>query len=305
MLQKPVKKYFWVMVFFEITVMTALADAPYEKYHITADAIAVGVLENTIGILTINSGKMNELKTYVQTGGTFSSQTTLRIKEETRPVSNFGYGYGVTFGSDEYERLFGAIATDDQLRIGYKDNSGITVLPAELTSDFIREIGREKFGVLIKRFQAACPDVENYRYPVTARQGEYVRLVYDPAKNLQTWINLQDFEKRFSYDLTMIDSLAAAQNSFEWVDVFPFAKTGKRKIYQQPRSDAPFTIITNADRRFRELKIIAQQNGYLQVATVSWKNGNDEKPQVNPIGWIRIRDNANKLLLWIVAVDNC
>jgi len=303
MLQRHIKKTILVVAFFELAVMTALADAPYEKYHVTSDDIAGGVLENTIGILTINSGKRNELKTYLQAGGTFSYHKTLLIKEETRPISNFGYGYGVTFKTDEYERLFGVIAENGQLKIGYNDNGGITVLRGELTNDLIQELGREKFGMLIKRFQAACPDVENYRFPVVETLGEYVRLIYDPVENMPAWINLREFADRSNYDLIMIDSLAVRQNSYDWIDIFPFTTTGKRKLYQQPRQDAPVTIITKADRRFQSLKIMAQQDGYLQVGTARWVN--DEEMKITPIGWIRIRDDANRLMLWIVAVDNC
>ncbi|MGH7602239.1 MAG: hypothetical protein ACREOI_38225, partial [bacterium] len=68
MFQKNFKTIFCVIVWFELAVVAALADVPVEQYHVIHDDIAKGVLENTIGILTINSGKNNELRTYLKTG---------------------------------------------------------------------------------------------------------------------------------------------------------------------------------------------------------------------------------------------
>lgn len=302
MLQRNFKKIFCVIVLFELAVVAALADAPVEQYHVIYDDVADGVLENTIGILTINSGKSNELKTYARAGAVFSYHKTLLVKEETRPISNFGYGYRATFKEDEYEHFFGSLINEKtKSKIGYAKNGGMTVLLHELSTGQIRELGKEKFSILIKRFQSAHPHVENYRFPIIERQENYVCLVYDPVENLQVWINLHDING-FSQDLLMIDSLAAKQKSHGFVDVFHFTQNGRRKLYQQPDQNAAFTVISKNARQFRWLKIIDQKAGFVQVGTIRYL---DDQPRVDPVGWIRIRDDEKRLRLWIVAADNC
>ncbi len=299
MFQKNFKKIFCVIVWFELTAVAALADAPVEQYHVIHDDIAKGVLENTIGILTINSGKNNELRTYLKTGTVFSYQKTLLVKEETRPISNFGYGYRVTFKEDEYEHFFGSL--NEKTKIGYAENGGMAVYLNELSTGQIRELGKEKFSVLIKRFQSAYPHVENYRFPIVERQENYVCLIYDPVENLQAWINLQDING-FSRDLLLIDSLATKQNIHGFVNVFHFTQNGQRKLYQQPNQNAAFAVISKNDRQFRWLTIMDQKAGFIQVGTIRYLN---EQPKVDPVGWIRIRDDEKRLRLWIVSVDNC
>jgi len=234
-----------IIALFEMAVMPALADAPYEQYHVIYDDIANGVLENTIGILTISSGvkKGEGFQTYLQNDGKFTPHLMLQVKRETRPISHFGYA------------------------------------------------------------QSADPSVSNYRFPVIKRQEHFVCLIYDPVKNLQAWINLQELTGNFYYTLVMFDSLAAKLNSYEFVDIFPFTKNGKRKLYQQPQPDARFTIISKDDLRYRQLKVVAQKDGYLQVGALSQIN--EKEAKINPIGWIRIRDDERRLMIWIVAVDNC
>jgi hypothetical protein len=298
---KHIKPMLWAMVLLDLAVMPALADAPYEQYHVIHDDIAKGVLENTIGILTINSGKNNELKTYVQTGAIFSYHKTLLVKEETRPISNFGYGYRATFKEDEYEHFFGSLEENTKANIGYPEGDGITVALSDLSTDQIRELGKKKFALLIKRFQAAHPHVENYRFPIVERQENYVRLVYDPVENLQAWINLQELGG-FHHNLLIIDTLVAKQSSYDFVDIFHFTQNGKRKVYQQPDQNAAFAVISKNARQFRWLKIIDQKAGFIQVGTIRYLN---DQPKVDPIGWVRIRDDEKRLMLWIVSVDNC
>ncbi len=205
MFQKNFKKIFCVIVWFELAVVAALADAPVEQYHVIHDDIAKGVLENTLGILTINSGKNNELKTYLKTGAVFSHQKTLLV------------------------------------------------------------------------------------------------IVYDPVENLQAWLNLQDING-FSQDLLMIDSLATKQNSHGFVDVFHFTQNGQRKLYQRPDQNAAYTVISKHARQFRWLKILDQKAGFIQVGTIRYLN---DQPKVDPAGWIRIRDDEKRLMIWIVSADNC
>jgi hypothetical protein len=302
----------WIIMFFELAVIPALADAPYEQYHVIYDDIASGVLENTIGILTINSGVKNgkELRTYSQAGETFVFHRTLQAKAEMRPISHFGYGdfvmlaaeeYARLFGHDEYQRLHAHAGSGP--KIGELAGDSARIWISALSNAQIRKLGSKRYADLVKRSQLTDPSIENYRFPVVERRGHFVCLVYDPVENLRTWIDLQELAGSFYYDLAMIDSLAVKQNSYNFVDIFHFTSNGKRKLYQQPQPDARFTIISKDDRRFRLLKVIAQKDGFFQVGIVSWVN--KEETKINPFGCIRIRDYEKRLMLWMVAVDNC
>ncbi len=100
----------------------------------------------------------------------------------------------------------------------------------------------------------------------------------------------------------MVDTLVAKQSSYDFADVFHFTQNGKRKLYQQPDQNVAFAIISKNARQFRWLKIIDQKAGFIQVGTIRYLN---DQPKVDPIGWIRIRDDEKRLMLWIVSADNC
>ncbi len=69
------------------------ADAPSEHFHVKYEEIAPRVLRDAIGILTINSRAKagQEIQTYELEGKEFKAGRKLKIKTETKPVSNFGY----------------------------------------------------------------------------------------------------------------------------------------------------------------------------------------------------------------------
>ena len=70
----------------------SFADAPYEKYHVPYKDISREVLQNTIGVLTINTGakKGTTLRIYLRLADRFVPDSLLDISK-TIPVSNFGY----------------------------------------------------------------------------------------------------------------------------------------------------------------------------------------------------------------------
>ena len=87
-------------------------------------------------------------------------------------------------------------------------------------------------------WQPIFPDslVTNYRYPVTAENGNYLEIVYDAKKGSKTCVNTKEIEKNFYHTIIMIDSIPTPLDF--WFDIFYFTNSGKRKLYEQPNRNS-------------------------------------------------------------------
>lgn len=145
-------------------------------------------------------------------------------------------------------------------------------------------------------------NIENYRYPIVAKFDQYLCIVYDPIKNLTTWVNIKEIEENFSTSIVMVDSIKTP--SLFFVNIFYFTKTGKRKLYQEPQNDAKFTIISKNESKYHLLKIIEQRKDFVKIGVVH-VDFDTYKESIEPIGWVRIRDDQGRLMFWIADVDFC
>ena len=220
------------------------ADAPYEKFHVPYNDQLRTVLKNTIGILTIINFKTREkeLKTYLKTKEDFTYDKSLKIRDETIPVSNCGYHPPI--------------------------------------------------------FESS---ISNYRYPIVEEFGEYLRIAYDPINNLKVWVNRKEVEENFHTSVVMLDSIKTPLPDF--VDIFYFTKSGKRKLYKEPKKDAEFTVISEDKYKYTLLKIIDQENGFVKMGIYHFVYQGEST--IEPIGWIRLRDDQGALMIWIKGVDLC
>ena len=98
----------------------------------------------------------------------------------------------------------------------------------------------------------------------------------------------------------MLDSIKTPSPFF--VDIFYFTKSGKRKLYKEPKKDADFIIISKNESRYSLLKIIEQKNGFIKLGSFHLDYATD-KTTIEPIGWTRMRDNQGMLIIWIKYVD--
>lgn len=75
-----------------LAALDAVADAPYELYHVSRSSISVSILKESIGILTISSGirKGKYLKPYQEKSGNWTPEKMIDALK-TIPVSNFSY----------------------------------------------------------------------------------------------------------------------------------------------------------------------------------------------------------------------
>jgi hypothetical protein len=120
-----------------------LADAPYERYHVSYKDISEDILKETIGILTINSGvkKGKKVRTYLRTEDKFTFDKVLKI-EETTPVSNYGYQPPIDeLGIENYR--FPVVAKVDQyLCIVYEPKKNLRgwINLGEMEQDFYTDL---------------------------------------------------------------------------------------------------------------------------------------------------------------------
>ena len=143
---------------------------------------------------------------------------------------------------------------------------------------------------------------ENYRYPIVGKSGQYLQIVYDPKKNLKAWINIKEVKEKFFTSIVMLDSIKTPSPFF--VDIFYLTKNGRRKLYKEPKNDADFIIISKNEPKYSMLKIIEQKNGFVKIGIVHI-NFETLGETIEPIGWIKIRDNQGMLTIWIMDIDLC
>ncbi len=142
--------------------------------------------------------------------------------------------------------------------------------------------------------------ISNYRYPILAKFEEYLCIVYDPIKNLKIWVNTKEIEENVYTSIVMSDSIKTPDSFF--VDIFCFTNSGSRKVYKEPQNDADFIILAKYQFKYLLLKIIEQRNGFIKVGSFHLNHDTDKKT-IEPLGWVRIKDNQGMFMIWINNVD--
>jgi len=141
--------------------------------------------------------------------------------------------------------------------------------------------------------------IYNYRYPIVAKFGQYLCIVYEPTKNLKTWISIEEIKEQYFPYIVMLDSIKTPSR---FVDIFYFTKSGRRKVYKEPLRDADFIIISTEESKYPLLNMLEQKNGFIKIGIVHVDFDTDEQ-RVEPLGWIRLKDDQGKLTIWIKYVD--
>jgi hypothetical protein len=218
--------------------MPVRADAPVERYHVEADQIAPRVLEDAIGVLSLNAGVKGGrfLTRFRHEAAAWVVRDTLDLLRETTPVSNFGYD-----------------------------------LPPDRRS------------------------VSNFRYPVVAVDSSYVEVVIDPVKDERAWLSTGEIERRFYHGLVRFDGPGPMKGGWG-LDLLHLGDDENRMLYAVPDSQAARKSLRTAGKPL--WKALLVENGYVQIG-VDRCNGEP----VEPIGWLRVRDDAGRLWIWVKMVD--
>lgn len=144
---------------------------------------------------------------------------------------------------------------------------------------------------------------ENYRYPIVEKAGSHVKFVYNPVKNLSAWIDLAETEKHFSTSVTMLHDLNALRPFF--IDIFHFTENRKRKFYRHPGKPDDFFIVEESRIPYGLLKVMDMREGYLQLGKPHFNDSTFEIESIEPVGWIRMRDDSGQITFWVRDEDLC
>jgi len=143
--------------------------------------------------------------------------------------------------------------------------------------------------------------IDTYRYPIVAKSGQYLCIVYDPIKNKRAWINIKETEANFHSSIVMLENIETPSSFF--IDIFYLAKKEGVKLYKEPSKNAGFTLLID-EQKYSLLRILEQKGNFIRIGIV--KVGPDTNPEsVESIGWIRIRDEQNMLMIWVKDEDLC
>jgi len=144
--------------------------------------------------------------------------------------------------------------------------------------------------------------IAKYRYPIIETIDPYARIVYDPVNDRSAWINLDETKKLFSsVTVTRLNELSASLPLY--VDIFCFTNSGRRKVYKSPRADDGYFIVARSEERYGRLKVMELGEGYLKLGQPRFNQTSFELEAVDPVGWIRIRDDQGQLTFWLKSVE--
>jgi hypothetical protein len=153
----------------------------------------------------------------------------------------------------------------------------------------------------VSNFGYQTPDNEhhigNYRYPITAKSGKFVRIVHHSLEKSETWVNPDEVKNDFGQ--VSVVMLKHLKKSPFCADIFYFSATGVRKLYKKPSKDSKYSLIKEKDLENSLLTIIDQKGEFVRVGASNSDPGGES---ISPLGWIRIRDDAGALTIWIEDV---
>jgi hypothetical protein len=258
----------------------ARADAPVEKYHVTFGPGLRTALRGTIGVLTISAHRHDTaavLKVYAEFGVKPIRRGAPKTASPGLPSAPDTW---IASAGPREQPLGGSI-------VGVSNGT----------------IPVSNFGYYPPPGPYA---VDEYRYPITARQGRYLQIVIDPIDNRRRWLDPEEVEKDFRARVVMFDSLATVGPGEIFLDVFRFTPDRRCRLYNAPSPDADFKVISEADTAGYLLSVLEVRGGFARVGNyiVNYEN-QPEAPKVVPLGWVRIWDDEGVLLVWIENVDLC
>jgi hypothetical protein len=258
----------------------ARADSPREKYHAAFGPELRTALKGTIGALTISALRSDTaavLKVYSECG-----------LEPGRPL---------------------APKTISPGQPSPRDTSVAPAVPEERPGNGY-VIGVLNGTIPVSNFGYYPPfepyAVDEYRYPITARQGRYLQLVIDPVDSRRRWLDLEEVEKDFQTRVVMFESLAAVAPGELFLDVFRFTPDRKCRLYKTPSPDADFKLMSEGDTPGYLLSVLEVRGGFARVGNYIVNIDNQlDAPRIVPLGWVRIWDDEGVPLIWIKNEDRC
>jgi hypothetical protein len=148
-----------------------------------------------------------------------------------------------------------------------------------------------------------------YRLPVTNSKGEYFEIIYDIFGNKKLWVNFSELKSSLSGEKPILDWFAT-QPSTEpvSVDIFFLTRNKEIRVFASPTPGSPSQALTpqseilrtNEVYDDRAFQIIERKNGFGHLGV----NQGCDRP-ARSIGWIRLRDEKGRLLVWPITGLGC
>ena len=134
------------------------------------------------------------------------------------------------------------------------------------------------------------------RYPVMEKRGDYVLAVTDARTGERVWI--REHEWRGPEDYVVFNALEEAFVG-SGVDVLALSRAERAALYRAPSARAR-SRETAMEPPLDALRVMRVQGDFAQVGLFK---GLEE--DLEPVGWIRIRDEHGLLVAWPVMTDDC
>lgn len=131
--------------------------------------------------------------------------------------------------------------------------------------------------------------LDGLRLPVIEVRGDFMLTVLEPRFGSTIWIKPTEFGRA---DLASISSF---RKSGYINTTFNPGPEGHR-VYQQPQEGMVYTLLPGG---FGVLQVLEQQGDFIRVG-LSGGEG-----RVEPIGWIKIRNDKWQLTVWPWYYDDC
>ncbi len=142
-----------------------------------------------------------------------------------------------------------------------------------------------------------------HNYLVTSINGEYLKIILDPYRDLRGWIRLkQTTENKI---IVFSELMFNNQKLTEEIDIFLLAN--KRKLYKEPKKNSVFVSINKTDQNQQVFYPVSFKNDYIQIG-IRFFNDDHIKVDKNrtcsvcdgeTIGWIKARNHAGKISFFL------
>jgi hypothetical protein len=148
-----------------------------------------------------------------------------------------------------------------------------------------------------------------YRFPVTHSKGEYLEVIYDILEHQKCWINFSELKSSLSGEKPALDWFTTQSSSEPVsVDIFFLTRNKEIRVYTSPTSRSPSQGLTPQSEILRTsevydaraFQIIERKNGFGKFVV----NQGCDRPG-RSIGWIRLRDENGRLLVWPIMGLSC
>ncbi|MCP4903285.1 MAG: hypothetical protein GY906_40505 [bacterium] len=277
----PALKYgahFFLVVLF--TALSAGADAPYERFYPDATEIKDDVLIDTIGVLTITiPGSYTASKPNGGPGNSIFDDGELRFVPE-------------------YSQL--PLHAPDNAAAGTLSLQDVSPLSGYLWMGYLSE---------------GTASTASLRFPIVRATGDFRQIIVDPKLDSRAWIKISEvtaiisssglWEPKPIREVYFNRPIEGEEQTI-FVDLFYLLIDRSRMLYEAADATSEHRSLASSttgqsQAMPNELHITRISNGFALVCII---DPCDEVP-LQEVGWIKIRDNQNKLTVWLSIPLSC